>query len=237
MSLVQLFLWMGGWYTVLFAVAAIGITVFSSLQAGKAQRFEENGREATATVEERSINEWTDNDGDTRESHYLTVTFTTHAGEAREVKEGVNRARYHSVREGDTLSLIYLEGAPGDIVFSLDDVRYVASTTELVALGLGVLALGGLWYSGSRAVAAVRARNYGKREAATVTGIKQSKIRHNKQYRYHLTWREADGRAGQSLGWPREEIEDIPEGSEITVYQGVKRAWWTGDVGERPGAG
>ena len=35
--------------------------------------------------------------------------------------------------------------------------------------------------------------------------------------------------------YPYDEIDSYPSGSEIAVYQGIKRAWWTGDVGERPG--
>ena len=157
----------------LFTVLATGSTVISSVQTSKAQRFEENGRQATATVEERSIIEWTNNDGETKENHYLTVTFRTRDSQEITVKEDVDRGRYHSVREGGTLPLIYLQDAPENILFSIDDTRWIATTAQKVALGLGVLALGWLWCAGSRAVAAVRARRYGKRETATVTGIKK----------------------------------------------------------------
>ena len=75
----------------------------------------------------------------------------------------------------------------------------------------------------------------GARETARVTGTKRTNYRVNNRYRYRLTWEEQSGRHGESLAYKEHHLTPYQPGQEITVYQGIKRAWWSGDVGERPG--
>jgi len=41
------------------------------------------------------------------------------------------------------------------------------------------------------------------------------------------------GREGQSLMHKAADVGGIRPGDTVGIYQGVKRAWWVGDVGER----
>lgn len=231
----RLFLRMGGWFAVLFAVISLVLALISSNRSAIGQRFEAEAREAEAVITERFTTTSRDSDGKRTTYYNFRLRFATSDGASVTTRRRVSRNIYNSVREGDSLPVWYLPDRPGDVALSRDEKTSEAFTLQLFSLFFGVLALGGLWYSGGHAVAAVRARRHGKREVAAVTGIKRTNTRINKKYRYRLTWREADGREGESLMYPREAIEGIPEGSEITVYQGLKRAWWAGDVGERPG--
>ncbi|SEO70723.1 Protein of unknown function [Salinihabitans flavidus] len=233
----RLFLRMGGWFTLIFAAVAVILTLIGSRESTLAKRFETEGRTATATVMERSTTTSRDSDGNRSTTYYLSLRFETRENRVMNVRRSVKRGIYSSVAEGDTLPVWYLPSDPDTVAMSENEKQASANLLQMLSLGFGALTLGMLWYSGHGAVAAVRARRFGRRETATVTGLKRTNTQVNKKYRYRLTWRERNGRVGESLMYPREALEDIPEGSEIAVYQGLKRAWWTGDVGERRGRG
>ena len=55
----------------------------------------------------------------------------------------------------------------------------------------------------------------------------------NKQPRFRIVWRDMQGREGQSLMHKAADVGGIRPGDTVGIYQGVKRAWWVGDVGER----
>lgn len=229
----KLFLRMGGWIPALVFFFATGVTAISHVELRLAERFEAEGRNATAIVQDRYSRETTDSDGDRHTSYYLVLTFTTRAGTPVEVTDSVSHGTYDRSPPGSEIDIRYLESDPTRIESRVGETRSAAQILQGIALVFGVAALVVLWITGRRAVAAVRARRYGLREMAVVTGHKRTFWRVNNQPRYRLTWREASGRTGVSLAHRYEDLNDIEPGSEIAVYQGLTRAWWAGDVGER----
>lgn len=224
---------MGGWLVFVFALPFLILTLISHSQLKLADRFDAEGREASATVAGKYYRESTDSDGDRTVSYYLNLAFTTDAGEEIEITRSVSRARYHTTQEGDAIPLWYLESDPAETELSRGETRSGSRITQIIGLVFGLLTLGALWFTGGRAVAATRARKYGAEETATVTGHERTGVRINNRPRYRLTWRDATGRSGKSMMHERGDIDVFPVGSEITVYQGLKRAWWAGDVGRR----
>lgn len=231
----RLFLRMGGWFALAFAVPMVILTLISNWQLEIAERFETEGREAVATVRGKYFTESTDSDGDRTVTYYLVLDFVTQAGEEMNINRSVGSGVYNRAKPGDTMPIRYLETEPDRTELRRGETLSGSRVAQGIGLLFGLLTLGCGWYAGRHAVAAVRARRFGARAVARVTGLKQTSVRVNGKPRYRLTWREASGREGESLMYPRDEIDGYPVGSGIEVYQGIKRAWWTGDVGERPG--
>lgn len=236
MPLWRLFLRMGGWFAIASAVPLLVLTLVSSHQLGIAERFETEGRETVATVVDKYYTESTDSDGDRTVTYYLVLDYVTDAGEEMQISRSVGSGEYNRAKSGDRMPIWYLESEPDRTELSRGEHKRGSRIAQVIGLIFGALTLGALWYAGGRAVAAVRARRYGAQETATVTGLKRTAVSVNKKSRYRVTWREQNGREGESLMYPYEELDDLPVGAEITIYQGIKRAWWTGDVGERPGS-
>lgn len=231
----RLFLRMGGWFALAFAVPLVILTLISNWQLGLAQRFETEGRESVATVRDKYFTESTDSDGDRTVTYYLVLDYITDAGKEMNINRAVGSGLYNRSNAGDTMPIWYLESAPDRTELRRGETLTGSRVAQWIGLVFGLLVLGFGWYSGRWAVAAVRARRYGVRETAAVTGTKRTAVKVNNKSRYRLTWREASGREGESLMYPYDELGGYPVGSEIAVYQGITRAWWTGDVGEHPG--
>lgn len=234
-SVWRLFLRMGGWFAVAFAVPLIILTLISSWQLGVAERFELEGRETLATVSDKYFTESTDSDGDRSVDYYLVLDFVTDRGEEIQINRSVSSGQYNRGQIGSTLPIWYLETEPHRTELRKGEHKSGSRIAQVIGLIFGALTLGFGWYAGRWSVAAVRARRYGTREMATVTGLKRTNVRVNKKSRYRLTWRESSGREGESMMHKRADVAQFPIGSEVLIYQGIKRAWWVGDVGERPG--
>ncbi|MDA7429431.1 DUF3592 domain-containing protein [Primorskyibacter aestuariivivens] len=232
-SLWRLFFRMGGWLVFVFLLPLIVLTVISHSQLKLAERFETEGRETVATVTGKYYRESTDSDGDRTITYYLNLKFVTDAGETVEISRSVGRASYNAAQDGDEMPIWYLESEPDQTELQRGETRTGSRVAQIIGLVFGLLTLGALWFTGGRAVAAMRARKYGAEEPATVTGHERTAMRVNNKPRYRLTWREKNGRKGKSMMHKLDDIEAFPVGSEITVYQGIKRAWWSGDVGRR----
>lgn len=227
----RLFLRMGGWFFIAFAIPLLILTLISNWQLTIAERFESEGRQTTAIVTERYFTESTDSDGDRTVTYYFTLDYITDRGEEINLTRSVSSTLYNTTKVGDEIPIWYLETEPDRTEMRQGEHKSGSVVAQVIGLIFGVLALGSLWYSGGRAVAAVRARRYGAREKAQVIGVHSTNVKVNGKYRYRLSWREDSGRTGQSLMYREDDLRGI--GPEITVYQGIKRAWWTGDVGER----
>lgn len=233
----RLYLRMGGWIPLILGLFFAATTWISLAQHNLAERFETEGVEARATVKDKYWTESRDSDGDRTITYYLDVEFDTDDGENMLLTRSVPKSVHDAAGIGGQMTIWYLRSDPDRIEMRRGETRHSSVAAQIAALIAGGLLLGGFWFVARRAVAAVRARRYGARETAIVTGIARTNIRVNRRYRYRLTWREASGREGRSLAYKKAHIDGIPTGSEITVYQGIKRAWWTGDVGERPDNG
>lgn len=234
-SLFRLFSRMGGWIVLLSGVVLLVLTLISQLAFHLANRFEEEGRMATATVRERYTTTSTDSDGDTTTSHWLGFDFVTDRKEEISLTETVGTSLYRAMQVGDSFELRYLASAPETVETTPGSNRTATRVTQMIALGVGALWLIGLWVVGGWAVAAVRARRHGARIKARVTSVERSNVRVNNRPRYRLTWEDAQGRTGKSLLRKREDLSGYRPGDTIEVFQGIKHSWWVGDVGERPG--
>ena len=233
----RLFWRMGGWITLIFLLFLIVLTLFSVLSLRLAERFDVEGRETTAAVLDKYERVSTDSDGDREVTYYFVLQYETQAGQTIEIGRSVGSGLYRRTDIGTRIPVWYLESQPEKIEVSRGENRSASVLTQWFALAFGIGALVAMWFPGRRAVAAVRARRYGARETAQVTGLERTRYRVNNRYRYRLAWKEQNGRAGTSLAYKEVDLDGYRAGDRITVYQGIKRAWWSGDVGERPETG
>lgn len=230
----RLFLKMGGWFGLGIGATLLVLTLIGQMFFNTARRFDTEGRPAVAVVVEKYITESTDSDGDRTITRWLDVEFTTEAGEAIATSESVGTTAYRDARKGGEIGLWYLETAPERVEITRGSNAQSARIVQIVLLAAGALWLGLVWVVGRWAVEALRARRYGACEAAEVTEVFRTSVKINNSPRYRLKWRDGAGRAGQSLLRRAEDLEGFPPGSRIRIYQGLKRAWWAGDIGDRP---
>ncbi|MDJ0822090.1 MAG: DUF3592 domain-containing protein [Paracoccaceae bacterium] len=230
----RLFLRMGGWISLIFLAPLLVLTFISAETLSIANRFDTEGRETTALLADKYYRESRDSDGDVTITYYLVLDFETRRGETMEVHRTVGKSDYNRLVQGDSMPIWYLESEPDRTEITRGQYRSGSAIAQYFALGIGLIFLTAFWYTGRNAVAAVRARRYGARESATVTGIKPTSITVGNERLYRLHWREASGRVGQSMVFRPSVLAGFASGDTITVYQGIKRAWWEGDVGPRP---
>lgn len=229
----RLFWRMGGWLALVFGLLFFVLTMISQSTLTLAERFDIEGRETAADLIDKYDRVSTDSDGDREVTYFLVLRFDTQAGKTVQVTRSVGRGTYRGTAVGDRVPVWYLESAPETIELSRGENRTNSIVARWLALLFGALTLVALWRPGRKAVAAARARRYGRRETAVVTGLAQTSYTVNNRHRYRLAWREESGRIGESLAYKEEDLHDYQPGQKITVYQGIERAWWSGDVGGR----
>ena len=229
----RLFLRMGGWFVIAGGVLLLVFTLASHFSLKTAKRFEAEGRSVVGVVTDKYTTQSRDSDGNTKTSYWLEFDFVTHAGEQVSLKRSVGSSMYRERQVGGDLKVLYLPSDPRKIELKPGSNRSLSRGMQIAAFVFGVAWLIGVWVVGGWAVSAVRARRYGTREVVKVTDIKSTNVRVNRKYLYRLTWQDAKGREGQSLMRKADTLSGFRRGSEIAVYQGVKRAWWEGDVGKR----
>ncbi len=232
----KLFKRMGGFWTLIPLVVTLLLTIMSNSEENTARLFATEGIATTAQVQDKYYTRDTDSDGDVDVTYYLALSFTTHAERRMEIVTSVNQARYNRTDPGTTIPLWYLESTPDRVQLSQTEHADISNVLRWIALGFGLVTLAGIWFTARWAVAAVRARRYGARETAEVTGLINTGTEVNDRPMYRLGWREQSGREGRSLMNRESELQPYARpGTQIIVYQGIKRAFWTGDIGERKG--
>jgi len=232
-SLFRLFWKMGGWIVIIIGVFLLALTLISALSLNTAKRFEREGRGATATVTEKYTTESRDSDGDRTVTYWLTFEYTTLMGEEITLNRSAGTSEYRRAGVGAPFELQYLASEPRRTELTQGSFRTGAKVAQIGALVAGIVWLTALWIMGGWAVSAVRARRYGAREEAQVMQVRQTWFKVNKQPRFRIVWRDMQGREGQSLMHKGADVGGLRPGDTVGIYQGVKRAWWVGDVGER----
>ncbi len=209
------------------------ITIAAQSEFNLAERFDSAGSRTHATVEDRYSRTVKGPDGRAQTTYYLVLTYETHEGGYFRTTVTVPEFDYRVNREGYVLALRYLVDEPTRVELNRGENRSSRWILQGISLALGVVALVLFWRAGRRAVAAGRARKWGRRETALVTGLEKHArwLRHN---RYQLHWREQSGRAGESLPGRFARFSGATVGRPVNVYQGIDRAWWSGDIGDRP---
>ena len=230
----RLFFRMGGWFVVGLGVPFLVLTLISQIFFSAAERFDEEGLMAVAQVTDKYWTESTDSDGDRTVTYWLSFDFVTQAREEVRVTESVGRGVYDRASVGSQMDIWYLQSQPDRIEVTRGSNRQGANITQVIALVLGAVWLGLFWLVGRWVVEAVRARRYGESEEVEVTEVYRTSVRTNNRPRYRLIWRDGQGREGKSLMRKAEDLKNYEPGSKIRIYQGLKRPWWVGDVGDPP---
>ncbi len=232
--LFRLFWKMGGWIVLITGVVLVVFTLISHANLKTARRFENEGRRAVALITNKEKTVRRDSDGNDKVNYWLTLDFVTGLGEAITVRQSVGHGQYNSLQEGGELPLYYLVSEPGKVELTQGSHRKGARITQWIALIAGLIWLTALWVIGGWAVSAVRTRRFGTRKEAMVQEIKRTNVKINNRPRYRLVWRDNEGREGQSLLHRHSNLDSLKPNDIIHIYQGPKRSWWVGDVGERP---
>ncbi len=229
----RLFLKSGGWFVLVAFLFVFMLTFFSAASLQLAKRFEAEGLSTTGFVADKYERIETDSDGDRTTVYYLEITFDTRREQPVTVTRSVGFSKYNASEKGAPIPVLYLESQPSEIELEPGENRSASVATRYIALVFGLLGLGGLWFAGRRSVAGARARAYGQMYRAKVIRHHRTAISVNKKRLYRLVWSNPDGTEYQSLGYPANLLRAFKPGAEITVYTGIKRDWWEGDVGPR----
>lgn len=229
-----LFMRMGGWIPMIFAAVVVLVSLIGQYNFSTAQRFVEEGRIATAAVADKYVRESRDSDGNRTYTYYLVMEFVTQRREEMSVRKSVGSSFYRRVDTGDAMEIRYLESDPDTVELREGDYARGAAALRWVALVLGVIWLGLFWVIGRWTVEALRARRYGQVEMAQLKEVMRTNVRINNSPRYRLVWTDGAGREGRSMLKKASEVEGWHGRDPIRVYQGMKRSWWAGDIGDRP---
>ncbi|MDF0599939.1 hypothetical protein P1J78_04270 [Psychromarinibacter sp. C21-152] len=223
----SLFIRLGGWVGLILGALLLVVTTFSAGALFLADRLDRSGALAYAVVT------------DTREApsaegteHYVTFTFKAKGGGGRTVETAVSPGYYADARIGDERPIRYLLDDPTQVEEDLGAYRRVGTRLRWIGLAVGLAGLAALWVFGKRANRAVRVRRDGRRVLADVMGVRELRVTVNGARQGRLTWREPDGKTGESLmrpvAWLRETYRP---GDRIVVYRLGRHAYWEGDVG------
>ena len=229
-----LFLRMGGWIAIILTVIFVIVSLIGQSNFSTAKRFEAEGRVALAVLQDKQVRESRDSDGNRTYTYYFVLDFVTQRREQMNVRKSVGRGFYDTQDVGDELQIKYLESDPDTVEIQDGDYARGAAVLRWVALVFGIVWLGALWVTGRWTVEALRARQYGTVEIAEVVEVRRSNVRINNRARYRIVWKDAQGREGHSLLKKGNEVEGWHGRDPIRIYQGVKRSWWAGDIGDRP---
>ncbi|MDF0597034.1 DUF3592 domain-containing protein [Psychromarinibacter halotolerans] len=219
----SLFLRFGGWAAIVLAVALLVTTLFSAGALFLADRIDRDGALAYATVTDKRA------EGETR---FVTFTFKARGGGGRTETVTVDPSYYDSLAEGDERPVRYDPETPGAVETDLGFYARIGARLRWGALVLGLLGLAALWAVGQRANRAIKVRRDGDRRMADVMGVRDLRLRIGGAQQGRLTWREPDGRTGESFphdaDWLR---KTYGPGDQIVVFRLGRHACWEGDVG------
>lgn len=224
---IWLFLAYSGWITILAAIVAIGVTLFSVVSYQSAARFERVGVVIDAEVTSLRIDRSGDDD-----SYYATFRFDAD-GLIVSRERGVSRTFYREADQGDLVEIRYLPDDPRNFETYVGQKRRHAVVSQAVAGVAGLISLLTLWILGQKANRAVLARRLGHRTVAVVQTVVETKVSGRPSGKGYMVWRTADGVRGESLTHPIGKLRAIGEGAQINVYVRRKHSVWEGDVGPR----
>ncbi|MGR3794313.1 hypothetical protein [Vannielia sp. SX4] len=165
----------GGWLVLLLlAVGAIGLWVWVS-EGARGREFARNGVETSAKIVERDRRVRIGGSKTPTTDYLITVTYTS--GTAPDLAfhratETVSSDFYSSVREGDTITVKTLPGAPEEVEIEPGGVSDNAFYAGLVGAGFIAFALVAAWFFHSTQVAARTLRRHGNRTEACIQELR-----------------------------------------------------------------
>ena len=230
-----LFFKVGGTVVLIFMAWVAMFWLFSEQALVSARQFSENGEAASANVINKYSEIRRDADGDRNTHFFLDLKFEILNGEAISLDWRVTRTEYDRIEPGNVISIVYLRDNPETIeVTAGSNLRTGEGLRKFAWLSV-FLVLVGTWINGRRALDAIRARENRQREEVSLIEVrKKGWWVFSKGYR--LIWCEKTGRKGQSLPQKADKLMGFRPGDTLVVFQGDKRSWWAGDVGDRKDA-
>ncbi|MEL6463521.1 MAG: DUF3592 domain-containing protein [Pseudomonadota bacterium] len=165
--------------------------------------------------------------------YYVTMQFVARDGPIS-VEREVARDFFQEHPIGAVRDVRFLPGAPHKVEFVIGQTWQRGQTSRWLALVLGVLSLGSLWYTARSAIDGLLARRFGRAMNARVLEIQR--FYHDEDgVSYSLRFVGDNGVFGNSLSRDCESaFASFPPGTTIEVFRGAKgRLWWVGDVGPR----
>jgi len=215
----SLFARFGGGLAMLAGAALVVLTLFSASALMLADRIDRDGRHAWGAVVAKRV------EGD---RYLVSFAYKTSAG-GQVAEAEVDAAVYDAAQVDDPHVLRYMRADPGQIALGGEDYRARGVLLRNIGLALGVMGLAMLWFGGTRANRAIKARRDGEKRFAVITAIREVPGRQDKG---HLIWREEDGLTGQSLPRAMDALlEAYDAGDRIVVFRLGGYAVWEGDVG------
>lgn len=226
-----------GWVALIFLLPAIIVTLISMSENRKANRLNDAGAEAAATIVAKDVRVTTDSDGDRSTSYYLTYEWQ-HERQTYRDEDSVGRAFYNTLEIGHWTPVRYWLENPMVNEIQSGNAGTSALITKIIAVVLFVLA--GVWAERCwlKAGRAVKVRDLGERRQAKVVEHYRTAVRVNNRPMYRLKWRDQAGDTGQSMWLRGAKLDRYPVGSEITVFADPRGRWpavWEGDVGPARG--
>ncbi len=211
------------------ATVIMSVASFGALYEGLA--FEARGVVTSAEIMDRSTRRVRSND---RTKTEYSVLFRYNVNESpMEIQRKVSRHLYEDSLIGTSREVRYLPDRPERVEFQIGSTMESGRAMRWIALVLGLVTLVLLWWKGSRAVDAVRARKFGTQERVTVIDVSVTRVKNGRSYR--LKWVDQNGVEATSLSSSkRTRYDAYPPQSQVDIFRGAKgRAWWVGDVGPR----
>ena len=204
---------------------------FSEKALESAREFAESGEQAQAVAMRSYTERERAADGDLETVRYIELEFTTRAGEPISLNRRVSSSEFRRIKVGDEITIVYLrdrprviEVTPGSNLRAGRQVRRLAWLSFIPAIVSALVFL-------RTAVDGYRAQKYGQRLEVKVVEIRKPRWWIN-QRGYRLIWRDDMELEQKSLSYRAHKLMGFRVGDTITVFQGNKRSWWAGDVGD-----
>ena len=215
-----------GWVAVIAALMAAFCSIFWYVGARDGGRLEAGGVETTAVIERKDRRR--QGSSDTKYSVYYT--FEAGGVPVRD-RQDVGLAFYREVEEGDRVPVRYWREDPTVSEISFGSASVMGRIGFwLTAICGGIAAWAGLKAT-RKARRLMRLRDSGFRRQVVVEAHVDTHVKVNDVPHWKATWREPDGRSGETLGQPREALPAV--GDEITILidpDGKGPGVWEGDV-------
>lgn len=212
-----------------FALVFGGVAVAMGAQMALLAR---DGVTGDAQVLERQIERRRSSDGDESITYFLRYSFTLGHADAMVKRQSVSRSLYQSVREGESIPVVYAWSQPERASVDLQHDRFglilfgsFGGIGALVSLGLG-------GWMVRRKLSVLRALRRGEVREARVTGLRRVNVRKNGRQQYVLDWLDAVGAKGSSMIGDPDAFDAHPAGSVIVVYIDPKtgHGWWDAQI-------
>ncbi|OSQ50763.1 DUF3592 domain-containing protein [Marivita geojedonensis] len=231
----RLFWNMGGYFTLFGAAIVIVTLLIFNEKAKSEQEFALHGEVATAELVRNYTTRKRKTTGTvgSKTVYNFSLRYETVQGMAVSSDRRVERHLFYAYDEGSEFEIKYLPDNPQKTRIGDDDYARSAAEALRIAILLAVITTIISGYVLRQAMAARHARDHGRRETAKVVRVQKTWVRGVKDWQSRLIWMDSSGQEHKSRLYEYDEIKDFEPGQTIAFYRGKKRAWWTGDVGER----